>query len=257
MVLHAMQFELRPNMKNKPNAQGTLFRASPSQRTPESRQPRGYSPGRYEKTRNAMGFVGYRGVGMRPPDERGPAAQAIATVARSTVPLQHLKSDTGMNVDIFLSNSVTSGGLGDYRKPSKMRDIPNGAIRVLPGETASTTLIHEIGHHVDRASDFATPSEKGRAEGYADQYAQEHYRQPGYKRRGVTVPSHPEDWHVGPLQNNRFDQERFDYGYEWERHRGQHNPVLSQEQMQLLDKVPSASHGVRQWRWDYPLDSKS
>lgn len=85
---------------------------------------------------------------------------------------------------------------GHYEKPRKQGrdydDAEDGRIVIRPDEAQNSTIIHELGHHHDfmhgTPQDLSpgTPeysTERGREEGYADKYAAEHSRKPGYKRR--------------------------------------------------------------------------
>lgn len=179
-------FHLATNMSAKPNAQGTLFSANPSQRTPESRQPRGYSPERLDAVRSTISEYPRTGK------ERFGQDQMTRTVARSTVPLSDIQAK---DVSLIMHSSnaqstvgVPAGAAGVYHAADKAN--PDKAlISVLPKYAHTFVPIHEIGHHVDRASPYHTPHEKGRAEGFADRYADEHAKKPGYKSRpATTVP---------------------------------------------------------------------
>lgn len=100
-------FKYESQMKSKPNSQGTLFQVNPSQLTPESRQPRGYSPERFAAVTEALGEKNFplrkdrRGTTYGKHEHggmsysmyaghAGTAAKAISAVARSTVPLSDI-----------------------------------------------------------------------------------------------------------------------------------------------------------------------
>lgn len=187
--LSQSQFHLASNLKNKPNAQGTLFSANPSQRTPESRQPRGYSPEREQAVGSALSLRRASTVaGGYLAAER---AQVRQTVARSTIPLADIRSGHPiMRVSPVYDDykGLPRGAAGVYYRG----DDNNGEdpqIKVLPKYAHTYVPIHELGHHVDRNSPYHTPQEKGRAEGFADAYADTHAKKPGYKSRpATTVP---------------------------------------------------------------------
>lgn len=283
MTLNQSQFDLRSNLKNKPNAQGTLFKADKSQRTPESRQPRGYSPERMQAVRKTLTPGGINRSNMeayeisrtgKTPTVVSGQDQAMRTVARSTVPLSDIQGKSGMgnvsmhatkSIDTGAYNGIQSGAAGEYRKAVGPYDP---TIHVAPKYTNTFVPIHEIGHHVDRAEPYKTPHQKGRAEGFADAYADKHAKKPGYKRQpATTVPRDSGSygiWTKGMSQgmasafNERYQQQRptlqeaqFGPGKDLPK-----NHVPGQNR--LLDK----SVGGTSWNpdvkapatWHYPLD---
>jgi hypothetical protein len=214
------QFRMEQRIKSKPNAQGTLFSADPSLRRPESRQPRGYSPERYAAVGRMIGHL-YGGEVVAPPGTHEAQAHVLATVARSTVPLEDLKarhSSKGLSIGVSTSKSnsggVSEGSAGTYHE-TKGPGHPATAW-VTPEAAPTYAVLHEIGHHAEREGlgipSTADPEKMGRSEGFADQYAETHYRTPGYKQRGFTVPSHSEDWHENYAIAPR-DRYKFDNGY--------------------------------------------
>lgn len=265
-TLNGDQFRLESQIKNKPNSQGTLFRADPSQRTPESRQPRGYSPERMQAVGQALGHR-YGGKIWAPPGLHEGQAQALATVARSTVPLSDIQRETqGHKLQMNVTNTihkdygVRPDALGNYENADSHQ--PVARIELLPKATKGTTPIHEIGHHVDRDRPYGSDEEKGRSEGFADAYAAKHARQPGYKRRAQPVDSEPGKW-----GSNDF-QPSFNAAYNTERHGSPHGALQPQQfgtskdlpkghvpgQLPLLHKTTS---GVGRYesqqttKWDY------
>jgi hypothetical protein len=205
------EYDLRSNIKNKPNAQGTLF--SGGERTPESRQPRGYSPQRMADVQ------GYFGLSTRPhvrlhvdgtrevtnAAQMEQTHQLAQTIARSTVPLDGAVrsplspatgkpgSETFGPVMNITQNAGHESWAGSYSQPERVRqdysnedsDEVHGVINVRPDSVRNSTVIHELGHHADWTGGTMggnTPPERGRQEAFADNYAQEHGREPGYKR---------------------------------------------------------------------------
>lgn len=227
------QFDMRSGFKNKPNSQGTLFRADPSQRKPEARQPRGYSPERYREVTEALDIrFKDRGPGTYGGHEHGgrsmhiyhghaeTIARAAAAVARSTVPLSDMTrpdpnqpaSPENPKLEMGVWVGDDSHERGHYSKPGTTAIPERGGIALFH-HADDITPIHEIGHHVDRAELYRTPAQKGRAEGFADAYAAEHARTPGYKQQRVPVESHPSEWHNEPGLEGYSRREEFDRAY--------------------------------------------
>jgi hypothetical protein len=231
------QFDYGPRTKNKPNAQGTLFRAPSSMRTPESRQPRGYSPERYRAVQEALGvrrtsqgpgtYGGHEHGGMGMHVYHGHAdvlARSVASVARSTVPLEHItrpvpdQPASEENPDLHLgvwAKDDKRPERGHYSKPGSTAIKHQGRIAVNEDAT-DQTVIHEIGHHVDRANPYRDPAEQGAAEGFADAYASRHARTAGYKQRPAPREPHPEDWHAhleAQGRGDHYEKQAFDYAY--------------------------------------------
>lgn len=182
--LNGEQFHLASNMKAKPNSQGTLFSANPSQRTPESRQPRGFSPERMTAVKQRLNRK--PGHVEASPGMHESQAQALQTVARSTVPVSALNNLSIGSTEYRGRGGVPSGADGVYYDP-KMTMNGRGQIAVLPSAAKGFVPIHEIGHHVSQGR-YNTPGEMGHEEGFADAYADEHARKPGYKSRPDPAP---------------------------------------------------------------------
>lgn len=215
-------FHLASNMKDKPNAQGTLFSASPSQRTPESRQPRGYSPERMRAVRQELSAD--KVTPMQ--GEQMAQENAYRTVARSTVPLNDIaKTSAGEpNLTVRVSApaheggfaGVPSGAAAVYKKADS--SVSYGRIDVLPKYAHTFVPIHEIGHHVDRAEPYKTPQQQGRAEGFADAYADEHAKKPGYKSRpATTVPRDRSNYGIWTQGMSHGMADAFDERYQQQR----------------------------------------
>lgn len=222
------QFHMVTNMKAKPNSQGTLFGVNPSARTPESRQPRGYSPERFREVTAATGInygtsSGGHGKSLRVySGHAGTLAKAAESLARSTVPMSDITrphkdqpaSDENPDLDIGIwPEESMKGNLGHYSRSGTTAMKGQGRIALASGteKTVDQTVLHEIGHHVDRGSPYNTAESTGRAEGFADQYAETHGRTPGRKKKAVSVAHEPERWH-----HNRYASSSpylFDKGY--------------------------------------------
>jgi len=228
-----------PQIRPKENSQGTLFRVHKSQRTPESRQPRGYSPERIREITSKTGMADYKtgkfsGTWTDIPDNGGlfhtkDVQQVAETIARSTVPMSALD-----NLRIMPgSRSIGSGSdypstAGVYEKNTALGPV----IKIARHKGTGATAIHEIGHHVNKVN-FGKPTYgnseddpdygmhemlRGKDEGSADKYADTHAREPGYKRLPHVNPSYgdfqrPDDWHAGYGIKDFGRQEAFNNGY--------------------------------------------
>lgn len=209
--------------KGKPGGQGSLFSVGDKDAllNPAQRWPRGYTPERQREVGEALDGPGM--VHGRPNvsvvDTRGSSvsnhsfrAWVRGTLARSTVPVEHLRNldrvDTSPNPDTY----------GTYWQANRRLAVNPD----LPGDKSGVTLLHELGHHhgfgtkegletvanairpetiakaaqteanksfrgqtfgpsaTDNAMAYAAVR-RGANEGYADNYAVEHYRAPGRK----------------------------------------------------------------------------
>lgn len=250
MELNGDQFTYQPGFsptskskpaKDKPqrqrgDQQGTLFRVNPSQRTPESRQPRGFSPERWRDVGLATGLLPWRRdekTGERVISGNGGVrvyhahaqntADTLSTIARSTVPMEDLK-----NLTVHASGETENGSTGVYKRKTAIGPVAE----TFKGSGQSTTPIHEIGHHVDteagtiRNGNAASLADNGRDEGFADNYASKHARLPGYKRKPAEVPSHPSGWdNQYGMKDNPYGRTQFASGYHQERGTGQYAPL--------------------------------
>lgn len=230
------EFRYVSNLKNKPNAQGTLFQVNSSQRKPEARQPRGYSPQRYSEVAEAVGamrksygpqtYGGHEHGGTAYQIYKGHAgtlAKAVSAIARSTIPLSDIKkpkpdepktlNNPELHVGVVPQSDRTSKTLGVYNSSPLVANKDYAAIHLTSGEPtpkgqkkkardkeADATVLHEIGHHVDWISKIGGSrgtgsfKDSGHGEGFADQYAENHARTPGYKQRKVKVDYKPSRW---------------------------------------------------------------
>lgn len=234
------QFVYQIGLKNKPNAQGTLFRAKPEARNPSKRYPRGFTPERHRAVAEALGvqYKDFRGTGYgqhphggRTPNVyRGHAevlARAVEDIARSTVPMRAItrpdpsQPASRINPDLHLGVWHNEGErrrseYGHYSAPGTTAIEHQGRIAIMSDSPSHTTPIHEIGHHVDRLSPYITPSQRGSAEGFAERYAETHARTPGYKQRKVEIPSMPHKWFGDPGLQSHAAREDFERSFNYE-----------------------------------------
>lgn len=175
------------NLSHAPNAQGTLFQGGNAYIADKHRYQRGYTPERRDAVKAAARFVGPGEYGkwsepkVRERENKG-ANAAVENIARSTVPIEHL---TGVSVQVLHPDlyphrrGISDGAGGTYTYKSNLK-VP-GEILVREDVANEPTLIHEVGHHVSRMSGtehsaYKTPSQRGAEEGFADRYAEEHFR---------------------------------------------------------------------------------
>lgn len=265
--------------------QGTLFKVNPSQRTPESRQPRGFSNQRWNEVGMATGLLhsysDYEGVSHLKgsavhahPMHAQNVADTLSTIARSTVPVADLAN---LHVGAGYVNKPETKK-GEYNRDSAMGPVAS----VYRDSGKDITPIHEIGHHVQAESGGAywngghrSSSVQGETEGFADNYAQQHARTPGYKPQPVPVDAHPQDWHgYYDMRGNYSAQETFDAGYHMERGTGQYlnydqfgfearraSGNLPKEhipgQVPLLHRTTSGWGDKAKTTWDYNHDVRN
>lgn len=186
-------WNLQTNIKNKPNAQGTLFSGGKSQMNPAKRYPRGYTP---ERQSAILGAMHGWGVSDRvtsesdlPNDDesRGPhARRVIDQIMKSSIPPEHLKNlriDVADRYDEYGPvehhlDDVTDGHYNHYAYKSGGERVVHGDA-VVAHDTSPYTVLHEIGHHVSATagnphSKYDSPHQRGREEGFADAYADKH-----------------------------------------------------------------------------------
>lgn len=175
-------WSLVPETKNKPNAQGTLFRAPVTARKPESRQPRGYSPERYAEVRSTLsGRVTHHAGGESHFVEDSQTMDHLTrSLATSTVPTERIASVNGWATGLQFHD----GRLAEH---DTFQD--RSVIRMAPGVHRNAFAVtHELGHEESFRNNrnsraYSTSSEQGAEEGSADRYANQHARLPGYKKR--------------------------------------------------------------------------
>lgn len=195
------QFRMMTNMKAAPNSQGTLFQGNNP-----THYPRGFTPERRDEVRDAMGVSSYLLAGNRgkPSGHNGPGtrpdiAAGVSTVARSTVPAEHLPGAHYAFGQQLIGDNPPRGyyqrAVPNHENPySRRSHVVIGA-----GSAQSTTPIHEIGHHVSATSgndhaDYDTPSRRGTEEGFAENYAETHYRDHRGRPLGTAFTTSPEGW---------------------------------------------------------------
>ena len=201
-------WQLGPVLKNKPNSQGTLFRGGTKHMSDE-RFPRHYTPERMhevadavnpfrEGTRQGARSHSYRDYEYKAPPTFEPAGRhnaqpqrdILETVARSTVPIEHLQPVAPARKLAFWSFEGQDAQLRKEHVLGTYEHDPSGHmgsrndIRIRTDATRGTTPIHEIGHHVSHmlGNEHAAenynrgPQTRGQEEGWADRYAFEHFR---------------------------------------------------------------------------------
>lgn len=170
-----MTFEMRPNLKNKKNSQGTLFQGGKP--VDEHRYPRGYTPERGAAVDAAVRFVG-------PPQLN---AQARDVIARSTVPLHRVARLTVMPAGLpTLMHQRAQGGEMRFGEHNRGRDIVRLATPTNAGQDSPTAqdvrgkiLVHEYGHWVGHKTGRPAPrtdAQRGNEEAFADVFMNRHYR---------------------------------------------------------------------------------
>lgn len=180
-----MTWDMRSNMKAKPGSQGVLFRGGKDQMT-DARWPRGYTPERLQIARSAVDPHNLYSKGERgKAHHTGPYRRdLIDTIARSTVPGEHLQGLQFHPGQLSLSSSGVEDPLGNYR-PQGHRHGESVAhkpqIGIRQGYETGSVPIHEIGHHVSHStgtdhSAYDTSMNRGTEEAFADDYASKHYR---------------------------------------------------------------------------------
>ena len=208
-----MSWDLRTNIKSSAGSQGTLLRGDQFELNQAKRWPRGYDPERQAEVREAV--VGR--LSQRDPlsdnNRFGPTRRdLIDTVARSTSPAEHFQDiqfapgqrPWRYNSTIFDGRMSAPNVAGEYHPHGPNGDVPldeyedSGrthsanptapTVLIQAGYERDVTPIHEIGHHVSTISDtehspFRTARQQGQEEAYADEYAQQHYRD----RRGKSI----------------------------------------------------------------------
>lgn len=255
------EWDMRPNLNTNQFAQGTLF--SGGERTPTYH--RGYSPERRDAVRSHTAVYA---SGPYPQRHAG-ANEMLDNLARSTVPLEHLKYP----LQIHATEPEASHAPEDFKNGTAIglhtprSDFgPNGAvIDVLPQHTRDSVLIHEVGHHAsmlegnEHSLHYSRQGQTGgREEAYADDYAAEHYRD----RRGRSQPrgdyymgnrnsvfrdSYLVHRKTGPDAEHRVDERRRGSMSQHEYEGGLRG------QLPLLDKVSDGYNPPRSApRWDYP-----
>lgn len=185
-------WNLQTNIKNKPNAQGTLFSGGKSQMNPAKRYPRGYTPDRQKAVLSAL-----RGWGVAdyvtsesdlPEDDMGLGPHALRVteqIKQSSIPPEHLHHLSIKVADRFEDGPIEHHLDDEVAGHYKATPYKSGGERIVHGEavvahdTSPYTVLHEIGHHVsatanNRHASYDSPHQRGREEGFADAYADKH-----------------------------------------------------------------------------------
>lgn len=271
---------------------GSLFKGSIKGGTPQlfptrdmlsdkARWPRGFTPERQAEVADALGH--YRssrvardkvhrdkrlnGTTLSQQGQRESGQiEAVRTVARSTVPVEHLAGLRGKFRVVPPSELNGAVASGQY-------DETHG-VQIAGGAHRGPTPIHEIGHHVSshilgtEHSAYEHPEQMGAEEAYAENYAEEHFRD----RRGrplSTPRADPSSWTRGGQRGGRYGG--FHEGWDEER---KGSPAAARRaalpekrppglpsghvtgQMPLLDHVSTqGADGRTTVDWDYTHDS--
>ena len=166
------QWDVRSNLKNKPNAQGTLFSGGAAQMNPEKRYKKGYTPERMRDVEKNTVVEGWQTGNLG--QYKTTRHDVLQTLARSTAPASDMH---GLGIRVEHPEVAKADGIaGDYLKGGGH----NGHARIALGSVHDSTVIHELGHHVS-AQQFPeyhetnTPYDRGHEEGFADAYADKHF----------------------------------------------------------------------------------
>lgn len=210
-------YDLRSNIKNKPGAQGTLFKVNDKSTYSDRRWPQGYTPERLNDVRDALKDTRFKtfspGLGSAPIRkwEDLDRDHFARTVAPSSLPANDLRGLTKVDTKITSGSKDTEA---EYRPG--MREIGWDLGRA----DHAKNLVHEIGHHVENMRQDLPPIQPGQiqrhaeahvaakgktrapnsselaniartvdinmGEGYADNYHVQHYRSPGRNGQRAT-----------------------------------------------------------------------
>lgn len=149
-------YDLRPNLKDKPGSQGTLFQVKDkSLLNPERRWPRGYTPERQQQVQDAlqdtviMDTAASRERATPEQQEQGryvryPEAEARVRdiLARSTVPVDSVRGLTRIH------DTPAPGHLASYWPGRREIGIPIVTNGHPQRAQVEVNLLHELGHHV-------------------------------------------------------------------------------------------------------------
>lgn len=270
-AVNGEQFRMHTNIGPQSGSQGTLFQGG----YPKN-WPRGYTPERMHEVVNATVHSGLD-PSTDHPSRSAETAQVRNTVARSTVPVEHLR-----DVSWYNNSSVTEGGtrgkyIGAPRNPTRAQ------IHIASGAGAEMTPIHEIGHHVSATVDknlsaqYDSPSRRGAEEGYAENYAETHFRdRRGNRQASKNVAG---NWAYGDYEKKHGDPGLFSHAFNTKRmespvrqeaaakqkaeeHAMMHPaPTGIHGQLPLLDRITHREGGLfgdgpDVHRWDYTMDDQ-
>lgn len=265
--LSERQFRMVTNMKASEGSQGTLFQGGYPRAGAGQPWPRGYSPERRDAVIDAMDHAdraeGFSQYSMRsymsgskgrplqqlveerndkhtyPAEERSGregTAKAVANLARSTVPVEHIR---GARYYFQIQDNQINPNTGGHYNPGTPNWGPSITVRASAAHT--TTTIHEVGHHVSNltgtphaASQRAGVGDQmaahGQEESFAETYAETHYRD----HRGrplVNFQTSPHKWwgHYGmPGEDVPYeykdDDPRRSFNRAFYEHQAEHSP---------------------------------
>ncbi len=230
----AEAWDLRSNIKAKPGSQGTLFGIGDkdSVLNPSQRWPRGYTPERKNEVTKALDH----GTSVHGTDYIHPLAvhaRVVDTISRSTMPSEHLRGlrsiehtaapgtqgvyypeRRSLHAPVLRSDQQENDTMGKVliHELGHHHDSQELPARSLEGISDEAVVSHAQRTLDARREDakYPLPAEpnatmraqarvqvkSGRAEGYADNYMQEHYRTRGRNPQPVTEGmyeiNHPE-----------------------------------------------------------------
>lgn len=260
-------WQVGPVLKSKPNSQGTLFRGG-TKYSSDKRFPRGYTPERQAEVADAVVQPSHKvffnkpnetstgtasdhfkdrrvTVGLNPKypegyrmESRQETRRLVDTVARSTVPVDHLRGVQFRtnSSDQMLGQSNVSGHY-DQRGDAMSHGDP--VIRIREGRAAGSIPIHEIGHHVSSTqgnpwkSNYSYSSEDGgHEEAFADNYAEQHYRD--RKGRSTDVGTYGGGKYAGRIERS----DEFWDGYHKNRSSAMYSAHVDRENAKYYKKYP-------------------
>lgn len=171
--LNPEQFRMQPKVNQKPGSQGVLFQGG----HPAQPWPRGYSPERLRAVTESAKWLDPQRI-YRPHAEA--TAKLRDTVARSTVPIEHINGLHFSATPHAAEKTESAEALGLYQRPGATA-LTGGLVSVHPDAVRGLTPIHEIGHHASHITQtehaaYDTPARRGTEEGYAENYAETHFR---------------------------------------------------------------------------------
>lgn len=211
MARKETDWHVATNLGQSPGSQGTLFSGG-TKWSSDDRFPRGYTPERLHEVNDAFRMKDWGD--STPGDFAQQRSALVDTVARSTVPTEHLEDLRFMHVPPGTrilgkghmgSTDPEGDAAGAYFRREEKVDGFSGSIAVHKEFAREKTPIHEIGHHVDRQAKISRTT--GEAEGFADNYAQEHYRD--RRRNPIQVEAYGGGMFGGQIR--RSDQFWSDY----------------------------------------------
>lgn len=220
-------YRLESNLKDKPNAQGTLFSGG---ELSNARWPRGYTPERMSDTQQH--FVALNTPFRQHMQSNYPGSyeqvldRTMQNYARSGIDFNQTPR-TGLEL-----TQNKQGFSGDYQHPDASK-TGMGRIRI-PASKAETYIpIHEHGHHDDRKRvatlGYQDDTRRGKTEGYADQYAENNFRT--RQGKSISIKPTPQGWYRGYQIDTPSRQKNFNSGYMSGRQEGGYAPPAQEPAM--------------------------